>query len=781
MAKQILGKVAYVSKGTYNNTTKYDVNDVVAYLGSSYVSLKETQGNLPIDENFWQLIAEKGDIGPVGPQGIQGVQGIQGETGPIGPQGPKPVVGFDYFTEEDKTEIVAQITDGANSDFNKNYDEKIKLFDANANTKQTAYDTNATSKLKTYNDNHTEKLEEYNNNHDTKLAAYNQNADDKMNDFDENVENQIKHYNNSVTDFETVLDVVTPKQSVKGSEIVIDDALPLPIFETKIEGKSYQDTTAGKNKIGFADMTEKTVQGVTASILDNVISLSGQNSQIYAINVSKSLNVNLSADADTSCTLSYKVLNGQKNVKLGISFRDENDTQLDYMQDINATDLSTTKVISADTINKTHYFNFFVRTQEVLSDLKIIVQLEFNSAATEVEMYTGGQPSPSPEYSQENESISSLVLNHSGKNLIHFADVAETSQNGITYSIKNNLITLNGTATDHVRYIFADKFHFENSGNYVIDIIPVSGTWTGGLMGISTRDSKNAQIQWHQINYNDSLKSNIKEYSSDVIKNANRVGFYVNSGVKVSNYQFYFQLRKSDTVDNNTYETYREKESYNVNLNNNNLSKIADIIDEIIINKKSTINLIKRIKNHGFSGSESWFKSGFSNSTTFVVALDITSLNVDDKYINNILSNYFRYNDKTIEPNTFRVYKSSDSSIIYLALCFDINEISTLEQAVTWIQTNNPKIQFVSNQTETLEIGQLSELIRTFEGTNHFWLETNLDTEFEVKYALDIKKYIDKQNGLQDTQINEINTLLSSAETSAMLLDNYQKDLESEV
>lgn len=68
-----------------------------------------------------------GATGPQGPQGEQGAQGIQGETGPQGPQGPKgdkgdtgergetgqagadgytPIKGTDYFTEEDKTELV---------------------------------------------------------------------------------------------------------------------------------------------------------------------------------------------------------------------------------------------------------------------------------------------------------------------------------------------------------------------------------------------------------------------------------------------------------------------------------------------------------------------------------------------------------------------------------------------------------------------------------------------------------------------------------------------------
>ena len=54
----------------------------------------------------------QGEVGPQGPQGIQGLQGEKGDTGATGVQGPAgadgytPLKGTDYFTEEDKTELV---------------------------------------------------------------------------------------------------------------------------------------------------------------------------------------------------------------------------------------------------------------------------------------------------------------------------------------------------------------------------------------------------------------------------------------------------------------------------------------------------------------------------------------------------------------------------------------------------------------------------------------------------------------------------------------------------
>lgn len=64
---QDLGKVAYFNKGTYNSETTYEINDVVTYQGSSYVSLgNNNQGNLPTNATYWSVVALKGDKGDTG-------------------------------------------------------------------------------------------------------------------------------------------------------------------------------------------------------------------------------------------------------------------------------------------------------------------------------------------------------------------------------------------------------------------------------------------------------------------------------------------------------------------------------------------------------------------------------------------------------------------------------------------------------------------------------------------------------------------------------------------
>lgn len=69
------GRVRFVSRGTYNNSTQYYLFDLVDYNGSSYIAKENSLGNLPTNTQYWQLIAEKGNTGSTG------------QTGPVGATG----------------------------------------------------------------------------------------------------------------------------------------------------------------------------------------------------------------------------------------------------------------------------------------------------------------------------------------------------------------------------------------------------------------------------------------------------------------------------------------------------------------------------------------------------------------------------------------------------------------------------------------------------------------------------------------------------------------------
>jgi hypothetical protein len=88
---------SFVWRGPWDAATSYGPNDVVGYLGASWIASMATSGLAPdAASSGWSLFVpagaqgpqgDKGDSGGEGPQGIQGIQGPQGDPGPRGFQG----------------------------------------------------------------------------------------------------------------------------------------------------------------------------------------------------------------------------------------------------------------------------------------------------------------------------------------------------------------------------------------------------------------------------------------------------------------------------------------------------------------------------------------------------------------------------------------------------------------------------------------------------------------------------------------------------------------------
>lgn len=108
-----------VSEGICNTeTTLKDYSDILEQWKQELESIKKEPGKsayeIAVENGFegteteW-LASLKGDQGEKGEQGIQGIQGLKGEKGEQGEKGADgytPVKGTDYFTENDKTEMV---------------------------------------------------------------------------------------------------------------------------------------------------------------------------------------------------------------------------------------------------------------------------------------------------------------------------------------------------------------------------------------------------------------------------------------------------------------------------------------------------------------------------------------------------------------------------------------------------------------------------------------------------------------------------------------------------
>jgi len=339
-------------KGDTGETPDIEIGTVVTGSTSS-VTRRGT------DENpIFDFVLEKGDTGPQGETGATGPQGQTGLTPNIQigtvssgdapavtrtgsdeepifnfvlEKGPKPVKGVDYYTEQDKEEIIndvtgdalsifnqnaAQKTDNFNynatsktNEFNTNATTKTSEYNTNASNKLSAYDTNASDKLDTYNDNHTSKLTAYNENASIKLTEFNTNATTKTTDFNDNAslkttefntnaQNKTDEFNENKEALQKELDEVyeeldrykmlenaLPKVNGEGTEVTLNDTANAPMKMSLGASELEQDETPTPE----TPQEIHTISGDNKIVVGNLINLLDWNKFIDFSNWSDAL------------------------------------------------------------------------------------------------------------------------------------------------------------------------------------------------------------------------------------------------------------------------------------------------------------------------------------------------------------------------------------------------------------------------------------------------------------------------------------------------------------
>lgn len=84
------GAVGLVWRGTWNNTTVYQLRNVVEYQGSAYIMVVATGSTTaapPLATANWDLLISQGSPGATGPQGVRGASGATGPRGLTGATG----------------------------------------------------------------------------------------------------------------------------------------------------------------------------------------------------------------------------------------------------------------------------------------------------------------------------------------------------------------------------------------------------------------------------------------------------------------------------------------------------------------------------------------------------------------------------------------------------------------------------------------------------------------------------------------------------------------------
>lgn len=790
-----IGKVAITPQKDYQNERTYEWLDVVTYDGAGYMCIAEDgcTGIVPTNTDYWQLLADKG-----------------------------------HFTEEDKEEFKKAVVEESKTEINEHTDNKknelnnytteleksleneldtyktekegqLDLYKATLETEMTnkkdslieeietaqdGFDANVEEKTNTFNSNVETKTTEFNNNSNAKTEEFNNNSTEKINNFNSNAEEKIADYNEHVEtltsriadleeeteDLFNALDT----EKISGTELYIEDAKPCRVINTEISGMYKQETTTGANLLDTSDM------------LFNNGTLE-QNGLTAKINTDGSIVINGTATANTYFKKSIKNILEDGNYYF-YNFNNvtqSNSTYYMLIQGNKSTGYGSTDYYNArgyqtdnfikDIITYDRTFDcIFVFINGFVANNLILYPEISKTKQTVFESYTGGNPSPNPDYPQEIMQVEEVKTYVTGKNCYNISNFTANTTIGsfrghwiylkpnTKYTISTNMVTnpdgslspIIGEPKLSVAYI-------------VVTTNTETNTLDSSTNGVAISNAKSRTV----------LTGGTGALFVGYRAGQNSIPTMVTKGG-------YIQIEEGTVATE--YELY-QNQTVAIDLKGNKLCAISDTIkDKLLIDKNGNVALQKNVNYSTFTAFTT-VNGSFSESTQFILALFNCVKNVEQNSFN-ALSNCML---KIITNGGMGYYGTTSSGSVRVTVLNSLLNVTQedttstkLNAAKTFLQNlqQTPEIYYPAEVPELIDLGQLTELPKTFNGINNIWAETNLgNTEIEVEYVQDVKKLLEKQSEQQNARLDNIEALLSTTETSALLLDNMQNDLEKEV
>lgn len=458
---QDLGKVAYLNKGAYNSETNYEVNDVVSFNGSSYVSMvNNNRGNLPTNTNYWSIVALKGDKGDTGKAFVieKTYQTIEAMVADYDNMNVNDYVMISGSIEDEKnatlwtkteTEVspykwvyladfsgasgitgatpniqIGTVTEGNQPSVTRRGTNENPIFDfvlktgAKGDTGETGNGISSITKTGTsglvdtytvaYTNGNNMTFDVTNGNGiysivktstsgsvDTYTITY---TNGNTSTFDvTNGEVTQEAFDALKEDVEDLRDNQIISDPVEGTEISVSDGAKARVYEFGMSKESSQETTTGKNLFPLPNTESK----------NNVSFIKNEDG---TFNIST--NGTASADSDFLVEMlptfltddTYTVATKSTGYQVHVSFYN------------NTSWLSTAIYKNEDIVTRTQSITIPNNATRIVFMIRILngtsvnltnetIMLEKSSTATDYEEYTGGQPSPSPDYPQEVKTV----------------------------------------------------------------------------------------------------------------------------------------------------------------------------------------------------------------------------------------------------------------------------------------------------------------------------------------------------------------------------------------
>lgn len=398
-------------------------------------------------------------------------------------------------------------------------------------------------------------------------------------DFDIINSEKIDQYASKITELENEYKKYIPINTSSGTESASVDNTNNDILlrSININGKSEQNSYSGKN---FAN---KSLIQVQHSLNDDG-SLSNSSARLAMFKLPVIPNT----------TYNVHIFNDYKFGKI-------------FYYDVNGNFLSILETgswldnLSFTTANNVNYISFAMKRNDNANTSNsdkdnIQLQIEQGSTATAYEPYVGGAPAPSPDYPQEITSITGDV-EITGKNLIHFDNINNGSNYGVSYTVNNSTITFNGTTNNAGRIIPVTPLGIVlPAGTYTFSVQFNGGTYT-------TSGSTTAiYIRGAGLTYAFDHDPTVDKFTKTLTQDTEISLEVYNNG---ANQVFNNLVVEMQIEQNNVSTTYEPYKSVTIPLSTTELCKVGDISDKLVVNSVTgEVSKIKNIRHLSFPISD---------------------------------------------------------------------------------------------------------------------------------------------------------------------------------
>ena len=500
------------------------------------------------------------------------------------------------------------------------------------------------------------------------------------------------------------------------SPLVIDDSSDRVIKGFGLTGKTDQMQTTGKNlfDIKTCPLEHNSTSFKIPISSGNVLLMSGytfaENTQ-YTLSVSKVI-----SEGSNSASFKFDYIDGTRSEVL-----------------VNNMPKKSLISTSGKTIKNVYIINPYGGSHEVFN-----LQVEEGTTATPYEPYTGGKPSPSPEFPQEIKSVGKwneatqkyeVDVKITGKNLFD----REKAKN------ENNWIFKDGDG--YARF----PIYVKKGSRITFSYTEKLPTGMGFYLGISQSETKSV-VSWL---YHDTTTSLINNKYTIVAEN-DYAYLMCTKGVIQKFLDTIQTLQLEISSVQTEYQPYKEQ-TISLSLDQP-LREITDCKDNF-----SKDGILRKIRRAILNGSENWYK--YENNT--FKTMNCYGYKIDDlqasNYIQITLCNFFEWAKFPQDV----ISHAAHGGYIYFTVPKET--YPDLESFKQWLSQNNIILEYISNEPilEPLseEVKEKLQNISTDYPTTVISTDGGeLDPDVEVTYTADTKNYIDNkfaqlQKSLVNTQI----------------------------